>query len=219
MKKEYIFKHTPTSDELVDKIRKDIPNFISGKRLNHTFFVEKEAITIAQVFFLVYNISVEYLNDIRAAALLHDMTKQMDMEKQLDLCREFGIDADSYISDAIIHGKTAAFLARKLYGINDVVFSAIYSHTTGNDCMNIFDKIIFLADYTEESRTHEHCITTRTFLHNGLLNKDDDVSVTINKAILLSIDGTLSHLIGTGKEIDIQTVRTRNFILNSLNVE
>lgn len=213
MKKEFIFTHNPTSDDVVEEIRQKLPSFIDGKRLNHTFFVEKEAITIAKAFFLVYNISDKYLNDIRAAALLHDLTKQMDLEKQLEMCEKYGIDKGVNPSGAILHGKTAAFLAKDLFGINDTVFSAIFCHTTGKENMSIFDKIIFLADYTEESRTAKSCVNTRAFLHSSMDGDCKKIAYIIDRAIVMSIDGTLSHLIETGKDIDIQTVLARNSIL------
>lgn len=213
MKKEFIFTHNPTPDDVVEQIRRKIPSFIDGKRLNHTFFVEKEAITIAKAFFLVYNISDKYLNDIRASALLHDMTKQMNLESQLEMCDKYGIDPGENPSGAILHGKTAAFMARSLFGINDKVFSAIFCHTTGKEDMSIFDKIVFLADYTEESRKVESCINTRTFLHSSIETDIENIAEIVDKAIVMSIDSTLSYLIETGKDIDVQTVLARNSIL------
>ena len=217
MKNEIIFTHEPTSDEILDEIRERIPSFIEGKRLNHTFFVEKEAITIAKSVFLVYNISDRYLNDIRAAALLHDMTKQMDLKIQLALCDMHTIDKGENPSEAILHGKTAAHMAKKLFEINDFVFSAIYNHTTGCPEMGIMDKIIFLADYTEESRSHEHCVKAREFLHSSLDKNSENVLEIIDRSALMSIDNTLSFLINSGKDIDVQTVKTRNYLLSCLS--
>lgn len=216
MKKEFIFTHEPISDEILSEIRNRIPLLIEGTRLNHTFFVEKEAITIAKSIFSVYNVSDRYLNDIIAAALLHDMTKQMDIEKQLELCDIYSIDKGAYPSGAILHGKTAAHMARELFGINEFVFSAIYNHTTGCENMGLFDKIIFIADYTEKSRTYEHCINTRKFLHEGLEKQDDSVLNTLNKAVLMSLDGTITHLVEKGSFIDTMTVSARNCILEEL---
>ncbi len=217
MKKEIFFNHRATSDSVLDEIRDRISGFIDEKRLNHTFFVEKEAITIAKSVFSVYNISDGYLNDISAAALLHDMTKKMDIKIQLALCNMHGIEAGTNPSNAILHGKTAAHMARQLFGINDFVFSAIFNHTTGCENMGLFDKIIFIADYTEESRIHEHCVKTRDFLHGFIEAHPEKAAEALDRAVLMSIDGTLSHLIETKRDIDIQTVLARNFILKELD--
>lgn len=217
MKNKIIFNHQPTSEKVLEEIREKIPSFIEEKRLKHTFFVEKEAIAIAKAVFLVYNISDKYLNDIRAAALLHDMTKQLDLNTQLALCDMHGIDKGENPSEAILHGKTAAHMAKKLFGINDFVFSAIFNHTTGCADMGIMDKIIFLADYTEESRNHDHCVKTREFLHGSLDKNKDDILEIIDRSILMSIDSTLSFLISSGKDIDLQTVKARNYLLYCQN--
>ena len=210
-----IFTHNPVSDDELCVIRSRLPDFLSGKRLEHTFFVEKEAITIAESIFLVYNVSDVYKNDIKAAALLHDITKKLSLDEQLALCKEFGIDAGSSPSNAILHGKTAAYLAKKTFGINDFVFSAIYSHTTGKENMNVIDKIIFLADYIEESRTHIHCINTRNFFYDSI--KEHGVAYSgkaLDDAIVMSIDGTVRHLLEQGSIIDINTILARNYLIS-----
>lgn len=81
-----------------------LPEFIGEKRLNHTFFVEKEVVALAESLDMVYNISDAQKNDLRAAALLHDITKEMPLEKQLELCGKYGIDAGKYPSCAVLHG-------------------------------------------------------------------------------------------------------------------
>ena len=211
-----VFTHSPVSDELLAGIKTTLPEFISEKRLKHTFFVEKEAVAIAESVFLVYNIPDSYKNDLRAAALLHDITKEYPLEKQLSLCNEFGISAGDTPSCAILHGKTAAHLSKKLFNINDTVFSAIFNHTTGKENMNVFDKIIFLADYIEESRTHAHCIETRNFFYDSLKKCGFQHSADIlDKAIIKSLDATISYLLESQKPIDIQTVLARNFILKN----
>lgn len=211
-----VFDHSPSTDELLAQIKLKLPEFISEKRLKHTFFVEKEATAIAESVFLVYNVSDRYKNDLRAAALLHDITKEYSLEEQIALCDEFGISVDNTPSCAILHGKTAAHLAKKLFNINDVVFSAIFNHTTGKENMSVFDKIIFLADYIEQSRTHSDCIETRNFFYDslkteGFLNSAD----ILDKAIVKSINATILHLLQTEKSIDVQTVLARNFIINN----
>lgn len=216
MEKLFNYTHKPTSTELLEKIRQTIPKYVKGEKLNHIFFVEKEATAIAQKLFLVYNISGMYLNDIKAAALLHDLTKQLDLKAQLDLCDRFGISPDEPPSCAILHGRTAAYMARELFNINDYVFSAIFNHTTGAFNMGLFDKIIFIADYTEESRTYKSCIYVREFLHNAL---DDTGSLSLSdaldEAIIMSIDNTVNKLIEQGKIIHTDTILTRNSLIKA----
>ena len=209
-----IFTHTPTSEALLDEIRAALPEYIGEKRLNHTFFVEKEALALAESVFLVYNIENEYRTDLQAAALLHDITKELPLEKQLKLCRRYGIAPGEYPSCAVLHGQTAAHLARERFHVNDAVFSAVFCHTTGKADMNVFDKIIFLADYIEPSRVHEHCKQTRSTFYGGLQKCGPAQSAELlDEAVLLCLDGTLSHLLTQKSIIDRQTVEARNYLI------
>ena len=77
-----VFLHTPESEKLLCEIREKIGEFISGKRLNHTFCVEEEALYIAGFLFPYFGIDSEYLRDVSASALLHDITKQKSSDSE-----------------------------------------------------------------------------------------------------------------------------------------
>ena len=141
---ENIFNHIPTSKETLEEIRKALPSYIAEKRLIHTLSVEREALKLSKILFEYLGISKEYFSDISAAALLHDITKYYPLERQLEICKENGIDVDkeSMSNSAVLHSRTGAYIARQKFGINDTVFSAIFCHTTGKEDMNIIDKII-----------------------------------------------------------------------------
>lgn len=208
-----IFSHESTKQSVLDDINKRIPQYISGKRLLHTFSVEKEALKIAGIIFPQLGIDNKYLSDISASALLHDMTKQLSCQEQARLCHEYNIEYTS--DDAVLHSRTGAYAAKRDFGINDIVFSSIFCHTTGKEGMNIFDKIIFIADYIEETRTHTSCVEARNFFYDNINNTDNKISV-LNKTILKSIDATLRYLIDRGSTIDVETINARNFILKEL---
>ena len=208
------FVHVPTDEETLKKIRNALPCYISGTRLAHTYSVEKEAVAISEILFSALGIDKKYLTDICAAALLHDITKYLDADTQNTLCKEFGIETDPYseFNTAVLHSRTAAYVARRDFDVNDYVFSAIFCHTTGKENMNLFDKIIFIADYIEETRTHESCIEARKFFYESIENGIDAQDV-LNRTIIMSIDATLSFLLKKGVVIDSQTIKARIFLL------
>lgn len=208
------FTHVPTDIETLEKIRSSLPSYISGTRLEHTYSVEKEALAISEILFPVLEIDEKYKTDISAAALLHDITKYLSADEQNHLCKEYGIEIDSYSESntAVLHSRTAAHVAKRDFNINDFVFSAIYCHTTGKENMNLFDKIIFIADYIEKTRTHESCITARKYFYESIENGLHAVDV-LNKTIIMSIDFTLSFLIKKEVVIDSETIKARNFLL------
>ncbi len=208
------FTHKPTDSSLIEIIRQKLPEFLSEKRLCHTLSVEKEAISIANSVFMAYNIPSEYENDLRAAALLHDITKEKSNDEQLLLCEKYNIELNSPISFPVLHGKTAAHFAKELFGINEIVFSAIFNHTTGCEDMNVFEKIIFLADYIEPTRKAESCRRVRDFFYETLKKSGYKSAPDIlNKALELSLKETLNYLNQSNAIIDNQTVKAYNFII------
>ncbi len=209
-----IFNHIPTSKETLEKIRKALTSYINEKRLLHTLSVEKEALNLSEILFEYLGISKEYFSDVSAAALLHDITKYYPLEKQLEICKENGIyiDKESMSNPAVLHSRTGAYVAKQKFGINDVVFSAIFCHTTGKEDMNIFDKIVFIADYIEETRTHTACKKARDFFY-GSLRKENNRLKLLDKTIMMSLDSTLSYLTETDSYIDSETIKARNFLL------
>ena len=208
-----VFTHEPTNADVLEKIRASLPDYLSGKRLSHTYSVESQALDLAKIIFPTLNIDEKYLSDISAAALLHDITKYYSKEQHGDICLKYAMSDNC--SEAVIHARTGAFVARELFEVNDFVFGAIYSHTTGNKDMNIFEKIIFIADYIEPTRTHISCQNARNYFYENI-KTDSDVLFVLNKTILMSIDSTLRFLIDIENEIDIETISARNSILTDL---
>lgn len=211
-----VFNHTPTDKATLEIIRKKIPEFISGKRLLHTYSVEEEAIRLSKILFEELSIDEKYLSDISAASLLHDITKQKSEKEQIELCEKYSIFtlSDCSQNTAVLHARTGAYFARELFGINDVVFTAIYNHTTGKANMNIFEKIIFIADYIEPTRTQKPCIKARNYFYENINNEKK--SLLLDKTVLMSLDATISFLLESQKCIDVETVNARNFILNDI---
>ena len=106
----------------------------------------------------------------RIAALLHDCTKKLDLPQQLSLCRHYGLPLDemerTYLK--LLHSKTGAAVARDKFGVTDEIYNAIYYHTTGKADMTLLEKIIYLADYIEPSRSFPGVEELRAAVHEDL---------------------------------------------------
>lgn len=95
--------------------------------------------------------------DARRAGLLHDITKLLSGDEQLKLCEKYAM----IISDLerknpkLLHAKTGAEVAGRIFGENDAVCEAIRWHTTGRRDMSLLEKIIYLADYMEPNRAFD----------------------------------------------------------------
>jgi len=117
------------------------------KRVAHVMGCERAAASLA-----VRWGAAEY--EAAQAAILHDITKKLDREEQLILCEKYDIITDNaeMASEKLLHAKTGAALAKDIFGASDEVFGAIKWHTTGRANMTLLEKIIYMADYIEDSR-------------------------------------------------------------------
>jgi len=122
-------------------------SYLKHKRIPHVLGTEQEAMKLA----IRYGADV---NKARTAALLHDCTKKLEMEEQLVLCGQYGIELDELEQHALklLHSKTGAEVARDVFGVDREIYTAIRWHTTGHADMTLLEKIIYLADYMEPTR-------------------------------------------------------------------
>ena len=146
-----------------EELRPIALSYLKPKRMPHVLGTEQEAAFLAE----------KYGADgtaARVAALLHDCTKKLDMDRQLSLCRHYGIDLDplEQVSLKLLHSKTGAAVARDKFGVSEEIYNAIYYHTTGKADMTLLEKIIYLADYIEPSRRFPGVDELRRAVHTDL---------------------------------------------------
>ena len=94
---------------------------------------------------------------LSAAALLHDIAKELPRDRLLQIFTENAIIAGNAAQRPapVWHGAAAAILAQTQYGVDDgEILSAIRCHTTGRPGMTKLDKIIYLADMASYERTY-----------------------------------------------------------------
>ena len=179
------------------KMREDILSRLEGYRYTHTLGCEKAAMWLGEKY-------GEDPKKCSLAAVLHDITKRLSREEQLYLCDKYGIipcDVEK-IEWKMLHGRTAAAIAKDVYKIPEDVAHAIEYHTTGCENMTTLDKIVYLADFIEETREFKGVEPAR-----ALAKKD------IDKALLYCFDFSLSDLIERGKLIHKDTMQARNWLI------
>lgn len=204
------------SEEQLRTLRENISGTMSDKRFFHTLEVEKMAARIGEIY------APNKIDVIRAAGLLHDLTKEYSLEKQLQICREFGIitTKQDILTPKTFHAKTAALLIPVLYPEFDdeEVVSMVRWHTTGNGNMTLLEKIVYLADYIDESRKFDDCVKLRDVFWSADPERmsADEREVHLTKTLVLSFDMTLNALITEGVPISDDTFKARNSLLLSL---
>ena len=181
-----------------EQARESILSRLSGYRYTHTLGCERAARQLAFRF---------GYDPERAgfAALLHDITKRLSKEEQLYLCEKYDIiPCDIELKEwKMLHGRTAAAIAAAEYGADAEICEAIACHTTGRANMTLLDKIIYLADYIEDTRDFEGVERARE------LARDD-----IDQALLYCFNSSLTDLIARNKLIHADTVAARNWIID-----
>ena len=92
------------TEDMLDALRADMAGQMSEKRFRHTAEVEKMVARLA----LLYVPQKEKI--LRAAALLHDLTKEYSTDEQLRLCAIHGIELTENDLGApkTFHARTAA---------------------------------------------------------------------------------------------------------------
>ena len=130
--------------------------------------------------------------DAARAAILHDITKAIDGPLQLTLCDAYGkiLSDFSRKYPKTLHALTGSMVARRIFGENDAVVSAIEWHTTGKADMNLLEKIIYVADYMEPNRNFPGVEKLRELAYSNM-----------DAAMKLGLEMTLEHLKRQGAEV------------------
>ncbi len=175
------------SEEKLNALRSYVSERQSEKRFRHTCGVEEEAAYIGRYYL------PEQVDLLRAAAILHDMTKCVPDEEQIALCESLGIVLTEMdrLTPQTLHGKSAEeMIKRELpeFAIPEIL-QAVRVHTTGDKKMSLFDKIIFLSDYIEAGRPYPNCKRMREKFHALCENKrTEDLDSVICEVLLLTIE-------------------------------
>ena len=173
--------------EIVELVRSTLP----PSRFEHTLEVEKKALAIADT------VCPDFRNLISRASLLHDITKAKTLEEQIALSESLNIklDENDLSSPETLHAKTGAGYVREVLGEEDVA-EIIQTHTTGAPDMSLWQMIVFLSDYIEDTRHHDACIKERELFENSL--KSDATFqakvLEIRRSVYRILQGTVTHL-------------------------
>ncbi len=162
-------------------LRRQVFNAMKPNRIPHTLGCETEAVKLAARW-------GADLDEAREAAILHDITKHLELEAQLQLCIKYGIMTDDVemAEPKLLHAKTGAAVARDLYGASQSVYDAIFWHTTGRADMSLLEKTIYIADYIEPTRDFSGLDKLRSLAYS-------DLDATVVLGLQMSIDDLRSR--------------------------
>lgn len=208
---EFVSKNITEED--LQKIENTVKCEMGEERFLHTLGVVREITRMGEIFL------PDDIAELKAAALLHDITKEYSHKKQLQLAKKFGIisnNADS-IAEQVLHSKTGAHVSKEKFPelVSERIFNAIYRHTLGCENMSTFDKLLYLSDFTEENRTNDFCLKLRAkFWDNFESLTETEKIKRLDEALLFSFDSTISRLEKLGRPISNETILARASLLS-----
>ena len=204
------------TEQQIESLRLKVKERLSEKRYIHTLGVEDMAVEIGKACL------PDRIDELRVAALLHDISKEYSEAEYLELMKRHNIALTEWeINEpALWHSMTAGGVIKEEfpeYATADIL-SAAYNHTVGSEDMSVFDEIILLSDYIEEGRRYPTCVGLREeFLAE--LNSAETVSEAIfalHRAVAKSLDNNIKEFVSRGKRYHYRTELTRDAILKKI---
>lgn len=204
---------TEITESMLDALRAELISRLSPKRYRHTVAVEDMVVRLCALY------CPEMTVPMRAAALLHDVTKELSVQEQTVLCHAYGIPVgeEDLLAPKTLHARTAAAQIPVEYPAfaDPVVISAVRWHTTGHADMTLTENLLYLADYIDASRTFPNCVILRRYFWGAGPErmKPGEREVLLRQTLLLSYDMTVRDLLADGTPIAADTVEARNRLL------
>lgn len=140
----------------------------------------------------------------KLAARLHDIYRRATDEEIDDFIRRGWLHPSYRANSNLAHAKMAAATMQHELGISDPdLIHAVSFHTTGRQAMSLLEKILFVADAIEPSRSFPGVDDLRALAFRDL-----------DQACILSLSRTIQRLQEKQKPIDRDTIEAYEYMKN-----
>ncbi|MGL4772467.1 MAG: bis(5'-nucleosyl)-tetraphosphatase (symmetrical) YqeK [Clostridium sp.] len=139
------------------------------------------------------------------AALCHDIAKNLHIEELKKIIEDNQIELtyDEEASPQLWHSIVAPIEAKKKFEIEDEdILEAARWHTTGRENMSTLEKIVYIADMIEPSRTFP-----------GVEELREATLRNLDEGVLKGLNHTINFLMSNNFPIDINTIKARNYLI------
>ena len=182
---DFGIQYGETKKAIIEYIEKNL----KPHRLEHTYSVAAEAVKLAEQY-------GENTDKAELAALFHDMFRSTPVQVLDMYVRQLGLPKKIIDNPNLSHGKIAAAVMKKDYGIDDEdIINAVAYHTTGRAGMTKLEKIIFLADAIEPGRNYSTVEETRSLAY-----------IDLDRACISSLERTVEYIREIGEYLDPDTL-------------
>lgn len=184
-----------------EKLYNEVKKRLSKKRFKHSEAVVKRAIEYAQI----YDVDI---NTIKLVAIAHDIAKELTKEEVDKYVQKYNIVLDNIekLNEDLIHAKIGAYICKNEYNFTEDMVNAIKYHTTGRANMSMLEKIIYLADATEENR--KYCSSND---YVNIVKKD------INQGMIEICKLVINRLLENNKIIHLDSIECYNYYIKLKN--
>ena len=167
---------------------------LSEKRFLHSLNVAKSAAELAEQ----YGADKE---KAYTAGILHDIMKDTDGRKQLQIIENSGIIFGNLdrTEPKLWHAKAGAAYVRDVLGENDEIAQAIACHTTAKGGMTLLEKVLFLADFISDDRDYD-----------GVEQMREATSRSIEEGMDIALSFSIIDLVERRKAIHPDTLEAYN---------
>ena len=178
----------------LERLRPVALSCLDHRRIPHVLGTEQEAIHLAERW-------GADVDKARRAALLHDCTKKLSLPEQLAAAERFRVPLDGMERQELklLHAKTGAGIAETVFGTDAEITNAIRWHTTGRAHMTLLEKVIYLADYIEPTRSFPGVEALRKACYEDL-----------DAGLLLGLEMTIQEMEARGAPIHPKTLEARD---------
>ena len=185
----------------MEALEAEVVSLLNPNRVAHVLGCRDCAVELARLY-------GENEVDAARAGLLHDITKAIDGPLQLTLCAEYGMILDTFSRSfpKTLHALTGSLVARRIFGENENVVSAICHHTTGRADMTLLEKIIYIADYVERNRDFPGVEEMRRLAYTDL-----------DAAVLMGLESAVAHVRRQGQGLAPATLEALAYLKNQCN--
>lgn len=183
-----------------EKLYEIVKEKLSEERFKHSEGVVKRAIEFAEV----YNIDKE---SVKLVAIAHDIAKEFTDIEVNEYLNKYNIKLDEIekMNKNLIHAKIGAYICQNEFGFTFDMTNAIKYHTTGRENMSQLEKIIYLADATEENRNYDY------------IEYVDTIKANIDEGMLKVSKWVINSLLERNRMIHLDSIKCYNFYANSFD--
>lgn len=132
-----------------EELYNEVKSKMSEKRFKHSEGVVKRALEYAEIYGIDKDI-------VKLVAIAHDIAKELSDEENQKIISDYGIVLDDIekINKNLLHAKLGGYICKEKYGFSEDMANSVMYHTTGRANMSLLEKIIYLADATDENRAY-----------------------------------------------------------------